>query len=254
MKTILPNIVIICGSILLFAYFVSDHMIFLPPRSGYENPEDFLKLTTADGETIYAVYLPNKAAKYTLLVSHGNAEDIGYLSPLLQEMRSHGFAVFAYDYHGYGLSTGKPTERNTYLDIDAAYNYLTNSLGVLPKNIVVYGHSVGAAVALDLAVREPVGAVILQGAFVTAFRVMTRIPLIPFDKFDNLKKIKQLKCPLLIIHGTVDNIVPLWHGKKLYHAATVPKYFYQVENAGHNDIVMVGGKEYWRTIQNFVRN
>ena len=253
MKIVLANIISGYVTILLFAYFVSDHMIFLPPRIGYKNTENFYKLTTADGETIYALYLPNKKAKYTLLVSHGNAEDIGHLWPFLQEMQSHGFAVFAYDYHGYGLSSGKPTEHNTYLDINAAYDYLTQRLNVAPENIIVYGYSVGAAVALDLAVRKPVAAVILQGAFVTAFRVMTRIQLIPFDKFDNLKKIKQLKCPLLMIHGTADNVIPFWHGQKLYKAAVVPKQFYRVEGAGHNDIVVVAGKEYWNTIKNFVK-
>jgi abhydrolase domain-containing protein 17 len=83
--------------------------------------------------------------------------------------------------------------------------------------------------------------------------VVTRIPIIPFDKFDNLKKITQLHCPLLIIHGTSDTIIPFWHGEKLYKAATVPKQFYVVKDAGHNDLVMIAGEEYWQTIANFIK-
>jgi len=98
-----------------------------------------------------------------------------------------------------------------------------------------------------------VAAAILQGAFITAFRVLTRVPLLPFDKFDNLKKIGLLKSPLLMIHGTADNIIPYWHGQKLYDEAKVSKQFYSVKNAGHNDIVMVAGEEYWDTIAGFIQ-
>jgi len=253
MKLMIIDIFIAYAALLLFAYFVSDSMIFVPPRASYQDSSEFIKLLTADGKKIFACYLPNKNAKYTILISHGNAEDIGYMLPFLIEMHAHGFSVFAYDYHGYGLSSGKPTEQNTYFDINAAYDYLTKELHIAPENIISYGHSVGAAVALDLAVRKPVAGVILQGAFVTAFRVMTRAPLVPFDKFDNLKKIRLLKCPLLMIHGTVDNVIPFWHGEKLYHVASAPKEFYIVKNAGHNDVVVAAGEEYWQTIANFVR-
>lgn len=253
MKSIAMYIIITYVLLLLFAYFISDLMIFFPPRAQYKDSPEFIRLKTSDGEYIFAYYLPNKNAKYTVLVSHGNAEDLGYLYSFLHEMHAHGFSVLGYDYHGYGLSGGKPTERNTYLDIDAAYDYLTKDLHIAPENIISFGHSVGAAVALDLAVRRPVAAVILQGAFVTAFRVVTNFPLIPFDKYDNLKKIAQLKYPLLMIHGTADAIIPFWHGQKLYEAASVSKQFYAVKNAGHNDIVITAGEEYWDVIANFIQ-
>ncbi|MDR1057864.1 MAG: lysophospholipase [Coxiellaceae bacterium] len=182
--------IIIAYSIIV--YFFSDSMIFFPPPVGYHQNLGgrgrVIQLRTRDGAKIFAYYLPNKDAKYTLLVSHGNAEDIGYMVPFFQEMYKRGFSVLGYDYRGYGLSEGKPSEVNTYLDIDVAYDYLVKDLHVAPENIISFGHSVGAAVALDLAVRKPVGAVILQGAFVTASRVMTRIPILPFDKFNNLRE------------------------------------------------------------------
>lgn len=253
MKTIFLYIFITYISLFLVALFFSDSMIFLPPKSGYKSTQGLIKLLTSDGNIIYAYYLPNKNAKYTLLVSHGNAEDIGYMLPLLQFMQTQGFSVLAYDYHGYGLSSGKPSEKTAYLDVKAAYDFLTKDLNVSPDRIIAFGHSVGAAVALDLAIREPVAAVILQGTFISAFRVMTVIPIFPFDKFENIKKIGKLNCPLLMIHGTADGIIPFWHGQKLYELATVPRQFYAVKNAGHNNIFAVGGQEYWDVIKNFVK-
>lgn len=240
---------------LLIAYFFADLMIFFPPQAGYKDNHEVLKLRADDGAIISAVYLPNPKAKYTLLVSHGNAEDIGYLYPFLQEMRAHGFAVFAYDYHGYGTSQGRATEVNVYRDINAAYDYLVDVLHVAPQNIIAYGRSVGAAVALDLAVRKPVAALIMESPFVTAFRVMTRISLLPFDKFDNLTKIKKLQYPLLVIHGQEDTIVSFWHGKKIFEAAAPPaKQHFWVPKAGHNDVLMVAGDGYWRAIDGFVKS
>jgi fermentation-respiration switch protein FrsA (DUF1100 family) len=253
MKTLLINLLIAYAAFMFIAYFFSDAMIFLPPRAGYKDNSGIIKLHTRDGAEISAVYLPNPKAKYTILVSHGNAEDIGYMYPLLEEMRDHGFAVFAYDYHGYGTSQGRASERNAYLDIDAAYLYLTQVLQVSPWHIIAYGRSVGAAVALDLAVRESVAALIMESPFVTAFRVLTRIPLMPFDKFDNLAKISKLDCPLLIIHGLRDSIVPIWHGKKLYELAKDPKQYFWVAKAGHNDVLFAAGADYWHALNGFVQ-
>lgn len=254
MKLLIINIIIGYVILLFIAYFLSDSLTFFPPRAGYQkNSPGFIQLRTKDGAKIFAYYLHNKDAKYTLLVSHGNAEDIGYMVPFFQEMYKHGFSVLGYDYHGYGLSEGRPTERTVYLDVDAAYDYLTKDLHIAPDRIIAWGHSVGAAVALDLAVRRPVAAVILQGAFVTAFRVLTRVPIIPFDKFNNLRKIKELKCPLLMIHGTSDTIIPFWHGEKLYRAAPVVKQFYMVQNANHNDLLVVAGEGYWQAISSFIK-
>ncbi|MBU0744807.1 MAG: alpha/beta hydrolase [Gammaproteobacteria bacterium] len=253
MRLIIINILIAYVALLLAAYFLSDSIIFQPPRTGYQDNLELIQLRTSDGEKIFAYYLPNKNAKYTLLVSHGNARDLGQIIPFLNEIHDHGFSVFGYDYHGYGLSSGRPNEFNAYLDIEAAYNYLIQNLHISPENIISYGHSLGAAMALDLAVQKPVAAVILEAPFVTAFRVVTRVPLVPFDKFNNLKKIKLLKCPLLVIHGTIDRIIPFWHGKNLYDAALVPKQFYVVKNVGHNDIEIAAGEEYWDTISSFIK-
>ena len=108
-------------------------------------------------------------------------------------------------------------------DVEAAYAYLVNELGVAPQRIIVLGRSVGSGPATYLASRKPVGALLLESPFVSAFRVVTGIPILPFDKFNNLSRIGQVHCPALVVHGTADRVVAFWHGRKLYEAANEPK-------------------------------
>ena len=239
--------------IALFAYFFSNVLIFPKPKSSYQDMGNIIKIPTQDGAMISAVYLPNNNATYTVLVNHGNAEDLGHIMPFLKKFHAQGFAIFAYDYHGYGTSTGRPSEKNTYIDINAAYDYLTMQLHVSPTHIIVYGRSLGAAPAIDLATLKPVAGLIIESPFITAFRTVTQIPLLPFDKFDNLVKIKNIKCPLLVIHGKNDRVIPFWHGERLYREANAPKDFFWVRNAGHNDVASIGGSAYWYAIDTFVQ-
>ena len=169
----------------LFAFFLSDSMIFLPHPSSYKDSPEILKITTAGGKKISAVYLPNPAARFTLLVSHGNAEDLGDDRYWLENLRQTGFSVFAYDYEGYGTSEGKPGEKAAYEDEAAAYEYLAVNLKTAPDRIIIFGRSVGTGPAAYIAARRPSAGLILQSPFVTAFRVLTRVPVLPFDKFPN---------------------------------------------------------------------
>jgi alpha-beta hydrolase superfamily lysophospholipase len=250
--SLLFQIVMIYFILACFAYFFSNKLIFQKPRSGYRDSESVIKLKTRDGALISAVYFSNERAKYVILFNHGNATDIGYSVPLFQMLYHAGFSVLAYDYHGYGTSQGSPTESNAYQDVDAAYDYLTKDLQIEPDRIIAYGESVGAALAIDLASRKKVAGVIAQSPFVTAFRVITSIPLFPFDKFNNLKKLKQISCPMLVIHGTRDLVIPVWHGKKVYKRANPPKYSYWVQGAGHNDIFLIAGERYLEVLDEFV--
>ena len=250
---IMRSIIFIYACLCLYAYFFSDKMIFLPQPSSYQDNSQIRKLTTKDGVTISAVYLPNPQAKFTILYSHGNAEDLGEILFVLEELRNLGFAVFAYDYRGYGTSQGNPTERTVYKDIDAAYNYLTENLGVSPEKIILYGRSVGGGPSVDLASREPVGGLILENTFVSTFRVVTQVTLFPFDKFNNIAKIKKVRSPVLVMYGKADTVIPFWHGEKLFAAANEPKMFLAIETAGHNNFRETGSKEYDRALQEFTQ-
>ncbi len=234
-----------------FAYAVSDSMLFQPSYGSFREPAGGVRIKTKDGE-LSALYLPNPAAKYTLWYFHGNAEDLGDIEPKLAALRQLGYAVFAYDYPGYGLSTGSPSEAKIYESTQVALTWLRETHGIRSGQLVLYGRSLGGGPAVELATREPVAGLILDGAFMSAYRVMTHWKLLPFDKFENLRKIKRVRCPLLVIHGTEDRVVEFAHGEKLFAAANEPKQKFWVEFAGHNNLMTIAGQRYWDVMQAFM--
>jgi fermentation-respiration switch protein FrsA (DUF1100 family) len=246
------SLVFIYASLLLFAYFFSDRMVFRPHQSSYEDGPEILKIKTKDGAEISALYLAAPNSEFTILYSHGNSEDIGDIREVLEAFRSKGFSMLAYDYRGYGTSGGRASEKNAYEDVEAVYEYLVGKLGCPSDRIIAMGRSLGGAVAMHLACREKLAGLILESSFVTAFRVVTRVPLIPFDKFRNVDKIKEVHCPILVIHGRDDRIVPFWHGEKLFKTANEPKLKFWVDGAGHNDLFPVAGTRYWDIIKEFI--
>lgn len=237
---------------MLFFYVASNFIMFPVPEKSYKDQDfNIIKLHSKNGKTISAIYLDNPTSKHTILISHGNYEDLGNLYPFLEALKARGFSVFAYDYQGYGTSQGAPSESKSYDDIETAYDYLTKSLKIPVNQIILFGRSLGTGPTVDLASRKQSAGVILQSPMLTAFRIITVVPLFPLDRYRNNQKIKQIKVPILFIHGTKDEVIPFWHSKKLYELAHEPKYFYAVENAKHNDLMQVAGDHFWEAIQNF---
>lgn len=234
-KKMLAVLVLLYLALCVYAVFISDRIIFQPHPPSYHDTPEILKITTAGGRKISAIYLPNPTAMFTLLVSHGNAEDLGDIHDWLEDLRSAGFSVLAYDYEGYGTSEGRPSEKATYNDESAAYDFLAINLGTPPDRIIVFGRSVGTGPAVQLATRRPVAALALQSPFLSAFRVLTRVPLLPFDRFPNYKRIRHVHCPVLIMHGTSDSVIGFWHGQRLFELANEPKQFVAVSGADHNE-------------------
>lgn len=218
-----PSLLFIYAFFALYVFLRADSMIFLPQAASYQDTQDILKIPVTATEQVSATYLPNSQSAYTLLYIHGNAEDLGDIRPMLDRLHSWGFSVFAYDYRGYGTSNGQPSEHNAYQDADAVYAYLTQQLKISPEQIIIYGRSVGGGSATELASRYPVGGLILESTFTSAFRVVVPFPLLPFDKFLNLDKLRKIHCPILVMHGQLDQVIPIHHGQTLYEAASVPK-------------------------------
>jgi fermentation-respiration switch protein FrsA (DUF1100 family) len=252
-KRLIYSLIFIYAFLCLYVFFIADGKIFLPQPSSYSDTRDILKLTTDDHIQLSAVYLPNPASKYTILYIHGNAEDLGDIQPVLQQLRDIGFSVFAYDYRGYGTSQGKPSERNAYRDLEIAYNYLIQQLRVPAQRIIAYGRSVGGGSVVDLAARKPLAGLIMESSFTTAFRVVLPFPILPFDKFPNIHRIKKVKCPVLVMHGKADDVIPFQHGQKLFAAASEPKLSLWVEQAGHNDLMWVAGEQYADILRKFAQ-
>lgn len=238
-----------------YAYFFSDRQIFLPQyATNAPLPHPPIELTTRDREKITAIHLPNPKAQYTILYSHGNGETLGDIYPRLLDFRNLGFSVFSYDYRGYGLSPGKPSVNKAYRDIDAAYEYLTHQLKIPADRIILFGRSVGSGPSVYLASRRASAGLILESAFISTFRVVVPVKILPFDKFPNQERLPKVKVPILIIHGTEDEVIPFSHGQALYTTANQPKSFLQIDGAGHNDVDMVGHDRYYKAIQNFVNS
>ena len=238
----------------VLVYFYAERLIFQPQAPLYRDSSEIIKLTTSDNEKISAKFYENSNATHVILFSHGNAEDIGGLDSILKDFQKSGFAILSFDYRGYGTSEGMPTEEKVYRDIEAAYAYLINELKFPPEKIIAHGRSLGGAVAINLASRKKIGGLIVESSFVSAYRVLTKIQIFPFDQFQSIKRIKDVNCPVLIIHGRKDDIVPFWHGEKLFAEATEPKFASWIDTGGHNNIYSTNKTAYLQTIRDFADN
>lgn len=250
---LIRSILIIYILIGFWAFFFSDRLIFLPRPSSYQTNQDFVKLKSRNRTQITGIYLPLPKAEYTILYSHGNGEDLGEILPRLRDLRDIGFNIFSYDYQGYGTSQGRPSVVGTYQDVNAAYEYLTQKLGIPANKIIVYGYSVGGGPSVDLASRQPVAGLVIESSFTTAFRVVTGIPVYPFDKFPNIDNIKNVNCPVLVIHGNADRVIPFYHGQQLFAMVDQPKLSFWVNGAGHLNLLEVAGEEYVKVMTEFIR-
>ncbi len=237
------------------AYLGADRLIFQPPRALYRAGDiPFRRIPVNARDSIALLYIPNAQVRYTILFSHGNAEDLGHVYPFLEQLRSFGFGVIGYDYRGYGRSdAGPPTAGRATEDAEAAWRFAVDSLGIPPDRLILHGRSLGSGPTLALAARHGAAGVILESAFTSTYRVLTQVRLLPFDRFPNAALIGRLRCPVLVIHGTRDGIVPFSHGRALYDAAPAPKQSLWVEGAGHNNVLDVAGERYPQALKRFER-
>ncbi|TAG89911.1 MAG: alpha/beta fold hydrolase [Oscillatoriales cyanobacterium] len=195
---------------------------------------------------------------------HGNGLNVGANVEHANRFHRLGLSVFLIDYRGYGKSQGEfPTESQVYEDAELAWNYLVKQRGINPNQIYIYGHSLGGAIAIDLAIRHPEAAgLIVQGSFTSAramvdfqsslYRIFP-IDLLLTQRFDSIAKVDRLQMPVLFIHGTADTVVPFEMSKKLFDSAPEPKQLYIVPDAGHNNVAELAGNQYLERVSQFVQ-
>jgi fermentation-respiration switch protein FrsA (DUF1100 family) len=201
-----------------------------------------VELRTADGTRIHAWWLPREGARGAVLYCHGNAGNLSHrggavvgLNKVLQE------SVLIFDYPGYGRSAGKPSEAGCYAAADAAYDWLVDKQHIAPRDIILYGGSLGGGVAVDLASRKPHRALLLLKTFTSMPDVGQKLyPWLPVrwlmrNRFNSREKIARCRQPVFIANGTADRLVPYALGQRLFAAANEPKQFYCLEGADHND-------------------
>lgn len=198
-----------------------------------------------------------------LLYFHGNGSNNGDLTEIAAIFHRLGVSVLLIDYRGYGKSSPVfPNETRVYEDAKAAWHYLTRELEIEPGNIFVYGHSLGGAIAIELAMEHPdMAGLIVEGTF-TSMKDMARFtygleffPLewIVTERFDSIAKISSLQTPILILHGTGDRTIPLFMAEKLYAAAPEPKQIALIPQANHNNLPEFGGQQYLAILQQFIQ-
>lgn len=236
-----------------------------PSRELARSPQNFenryreLWIPTADGPRIHGWFIScSGTSEKTLLFLHGNAGNISHRLEKCHVFLKLGLNVLIIDYRGYGQSEGKPTEKGTYLDADAAYGYLGEELHLNPGQIVVYGESLGTAVAVDLVSRMPCGGLILEAPFTSIADVAKRmfrglpIGLLARHRYDSLRKIRSIDVPLLLLHSRQDELFPLNYAERLLEAAQGPKRLVELRGS-HSDAFFVSLPEVNVAIEEFLR-
>ena len=230
----------------LLLFFFQSRLIYFPQigREDFVTPQqagmDYQEVTiNAAGEKLNGWFVPALQARGVVLFFHGNAGSISHRLDYLRMFRELGFSILIFDYRGYGKSSGEPSEASTYQDAEAAWNYLVETQRVAPSFIVLYGESLGGAVAAWLAARVKPRALIITSTFTSLPDLGAKLyPLFPvrlLTRYDyNAKKYLQAAtCPVLIVHSREDEIVPFEHGEQLYAAAHEPKQLLEI-HGGHN--------------------
>ena len=236
------------GAFAALARVGAEYLIFLPHHPGYEVGGDITLIPTTNDEQIAVLTRTIPDAAFTVLFLHGNQEDLSEIHDRLEVFEQLGYSSVAIDYRGYGRSDGTATEASAYLDADAAYDYLTDTLKVPPRQIIVLGRSLGGAIAIDLASRRDVGGLVVESTFTSAFRVALPFRILPFDQFTSIDKIGHVRCPVAIMHGTADALISLRHGHELFAAARGPKLSLWVDDATHQDLLEMAGERYGDTV------
>ena len=242
--------------------FQASYVYFpeMPSRKVESTPADIglafepVKLRTADGETLDGWFIPAPQARGTLLYLHGNGGNIGHRLDPIAVFHRLGLNILIFDYRGYGASTGKPTEEGTYQDALAGWRFLTQEKGVKAAQIVLFGESLGGAIAAWLAARHTPAALIIFATFTSLPEMAQQLyPFLPARllaryRYETRAALDRVKCPVLIMHSPEDEIIPFSHGQALFAAAHEPKRFLEL-HGGHNDALFVSREAYARAVK-----
>ena len=238
-----------------FIYFPLSEIDFTPDMAGLSYEDVYFK--TKDNVELNAWFIPVEGAKKTLLFFHGNGGNISHRLDSLKIFHELGLSVFIIDYRGYGQSQGTTSEQGTYRDAEAAWRYLTESRGISDKEIIVFGRSMGGAVATWLSNQYTPNLLILESTFTSVADMAKHYyPYLPTQllariKYASIDRIEDIQCPILFSHSRTDEIVPFKFGYKLFKQAREPKMFLELEG-GHNDGFIVSGRSYVNGIRDFI--
>jgi len=270
MRTLVSILTIAFGIYLLLAlmiYLFQDRMVFLsnlPGRALDATPGDIgldyqdVSLTTSDNERLHGWYVPATNSRGTLLFFHGNAGNISHRLDSIKIFHELGLDTLIIDYRGYGLSTGKASEQGTYLDAQAAWDYLVNTRGIPADKIIIFGRSLGGAIGAWLGVQHTPAAVIIESSFSSGVDIARRLyPFLPVHLITRLRYpvadyASQLNCPVLVIHSRHDEIIPFTMGQAIYAAVKQEKKFLELRG-DHNNGFLISQREYVAGLNDFTQ-
>jgi uncharacterized protein len=256
-------LLVACAGFGVMVYLLQSSLIYLPARELVATPRDRglvyrdVALVAADGVKLHGWFVPAEGARAVILYCHGNGGNISHRLDMLSLFHRLGFGTLIFDYRGYGHSQGKPSEQGTYRDASAAWRYLVEEQHYDPGAVVLFGRSLGGAVAAELAQHQRAGALILEGAF-TSIKDMARelYPFLPIQllmrfSYNTRTYVARARSPVLVVHSEDDEIVPFRHGQALYEAAPDPKEFLAIRGS-HNEGFMMTGQRYEQGLMSFL--
>lgn len=246
-----------------YVYARQGRMLYVPSREMEATPLTVglpyqeLTVQTKDGVNISAWYIPSANARGVVLFCHGNAGNMSHRLDSIRIFHTLGLNVLIFDYRGYGKSEGSPDEEGTYRDAEAAWDYLVNVTGVKPEKIVLFGRSLGSAIAAETALRRQGGALIMESGFTSVpdlgKKLFPHLPvrLISRYRYATINKVGRIKIPKLFIHSPEDEIIPYDQGLKLFEKASEPKEFLAIAG-GHNEGFLLSGEVYRDGLRSFL--
>ena len=259
------SVLITVGIVARYTNVIDRYFIFFPERELFLSPSDRgleyedVLFETQDGIKLHGWLVPGTDEK-TMVWFHGNAGNVSHRVDNIHELHSRlGLSIFIFDYRGYGKSEGRPSEQGTYIDGEAALAYVASRGDVAGQRPVLFGRSMGCAIATEMATRQDVESLILESPL-TSIQAMARrvypflpgIGLLARTRYDTLAKIKDVSAPVMVLHGDRDDTAPFDMGQEVFDAASAPKRFYAIEGASHNDTYVVGGDSYFEALAGFL--
>ena len=266
----LPGLLYLAAGIYLLLslalYLLQGKMVFLanmPGRALTATPSDFglefedVSITTRDGEKLHGWYVPAIRGRGVVLFFHGNAGNISHRLDSIEIFHQLGLDTLIIDYRGYGQSSGKPTEQGTYLDAEAAWNYLVDERGVAANRIIIFGRSLGGAIGAWLGTQQTAAAVIIESSFTSGVDMARRLyPFLPARLITRLhypaaEYASRLQCPVLVVHSRDDEIIPFEMGQSIYAAAPQRKSFLELRG-DHNSGFFISRNDYLPGLDKFI--
>lgn len=242
---------------------LEPRLAFFPSGGETTTPRDLgldyepLTIETGDGERLRAWLIPHRQPRALVVYFHGNGGNLSNWAPIVAGIARRGCSVLAFDYRGYGVSSGRPTEQGLYRDVDAIVDHVWTNAS-LPPTVVYWGRSLGVSMAAYAATRRPPAGLILESGFPDArslFRApspMAFLALFSTYRFPAAEFLRSVNVPALVVHGDADSIVPYDRGRALYERIEGPKQFFTVRGGDHNDAAPPDEALYWQTIGTFI--